>query len=94
MITESHVEQMKRRLKIFHDAEDDHIQNLLEQSYEDLSRRCNFHDMDDSLAKELVFERTRYAYNDSLEFFNKNFLSQIMTLSLLNMDVIDDDTSI
>ena len=36
----------------------------------------------DKRAKELVFERTRYAYNDALEYFETNFLSQITGLSL------------
>ncbi|EAC9274055.1 phage gp6-like head-tail connector protein, partial [Listeria monocytogenes] len=31
-------------------------------------------------ARELVIDRTRYAYNDSIEFFNENFQSQITSL--------------
>lgn len=91
MITESHVEQMKRRLKIFHDGEDEHIESLLEESYKELSERCGFDDLSDTRAKELVFERARYAYNDSLEFFNDNFLSMITSLSIKYLDVTDNE---
>lgn len=40
MITQNHVEEMKRRLKIFHTFEDAHLKSLLEQSYEDIKHRC------------------------------------------------------
>ncbi|WMZ87255.1 hypothetical protein QS429_05400 [Staphylococcus pseudintermedius] len=38
---------------------------------------------------ELVYERTRYAYNDSLEFFHENFLGQITSFALENMKETD-----
>ncbi len=91
MITDAHVKQMKRRLKIFHDGEDDHIESLLEDSFHDLSERCGFDDLSDVRAKELVFERTRYAYNDSLEFFHENFLSMITVMAIKYLDVSDNE---
>ena len=39
MITSDHITEMKQRLKIYHQFEDDHIENLLEQSYADLNKR-------------------------------------------------------
>ena len=90
MITQNHVEEMKRRLKIFHTFEDEHIQSLLEQSYEDIKYRCQEFDMNENnRGAELVYERTRYAYNDSLEFFHDNFLSQITSFALENMKEVD-----
>lgn len=85
MITSDHITEMKQRLKIYHQFEDDHIENLLEQSYEDLNKRCGGFEMEDSITgRELVYERTRYAYNDSLEFFYDNFLGHITSFSLNN----------
>ena len=90
MITQNHVEEMKRRLKIFHTFEDGHIQSLLEQSYEDIKYRCQDFDMEkNKRGSELVYERTRYAYNDSLEFFYVNFLGQITSFALENMKEVD-----
>lgn len=90
MITQNHVKEMKRRLKIFHTFEDEHIQSLLEQSYEDIKYRCQEFDMNENnRGTELVYERTRYAYNDSLEFFHDNFLSQITSFALENMKEVD-----
>ncbi|UXR53565.1 phage gp6-like head-tail connector protein [Staphylococcus simulans] len=90
MITQNHVKEMKRRLKIFHTFEDEHIQSLLEQSYEDIKYRCQEFDMNENKrGAELVYERTRYAYNDSLEFFHDNFLSQITSFALENMKEVD-----
>lgn len=46
--------------------------------------------MNESLrGAELVYERTRYAYNDLLEFFHENFISQITSFALENME--DED---
>lgn len=90
MITQNHVKEMKRRLKIFHTFEDEHIRSLLEQSYEDIKYRCQEFDMNENnRGAELVYERTRYAYNDSLEFFHDNFLSQITSFALENMKEVD-----
>lgn len=90
MITQNHVEEMKQRLKIFHTFEDKHIKSLLEQSYDDIKERCQNFDIDSNKqGKELVYERVRYAYNDSLEFFNDNFLSQITSFALANMKEVD-----
>lgn len=90
MINQKQVDEMKRRLKIFHTFEDEHIQSLLEQSYEDIQFRCQKFVIDKNLrGAELVYERTRYAYNDVLEYFNENFLSQIISFALENMKEVD-----
>ncbi|MGE6379765.1 phage gp6-like head-tail connector protein, partial [Peribacillus muralis] len=52
-------------------------------SIEDLQNKCGPFDVEkNARAKELVFERTRYTYNDALEYFDDNFLSQITSLGL------------
>jgi len=70
-------------MHISHSSEDDNIKRLLSFSIADLQGKCGHFDIEkDGRAKELVFERTRYAYNDALEYFNDNFLSQINSLGL------------
>lgn len=95
MIATDHVAEMKRRLKIFHTFEDDHIESLLTQSYADIQYRCGVFEMDDSdRGAELVYERTRYAYNDALEFFNDNFLTNVTSFAIENTGVGEDDSAV
>lgn len=77
------LEEFKERMHISHSSEDDNLKRLLSFSIVDLREKCGQFDVEKDLrAKELVFERTRYTYNDALEYFNDNFLSQINSLGL------------
>ncbi|MNP65635.1 hypothetical protein D3C76_1612410 [compost metagenome] len=58
------------------------LQRILQASHDDLRRICGDYTIEDSTFKELVFERSRYAYNDALEYFHGNFLTQINNLML------------
>ncbi|MBK5459228.1 phage gp6-like head-tail connector protein [Peribacillus sp. TH27] len=70
-------------MHISHSSEDDNLKRLLSFSIEDLQDKCGYFDIEkNGRAKELVFERTRYTYNDALEYFDDNFLSQITSLGL------------
>lgn len=90
-VMESYLADFKKRMKIFHSSEDEQLIDLLEISYRDISSLIGLFDPKDFLAgKELVFERSRYVYNDSLEFFYDNFQQRIMDLSL-ELSGGDDD---
>lgn len=83
MVTPQLIEEFKERMHITHGAEDDNLKRLLSFSIADLQEKCGLFDIEkNERAKELVFERTRYAYNDALEFFDDNFLSQINSLGI------------
>ncbi|PEL43245.1 hypothetical protein CN605_19460 [Bacillus toyonensis] len=65
------------------DEEDDNLKRILSTSNKALLRVCGDYDIDnDEEFKELVFERSRYVYNDAIEYFDKNFLSQINSLGI------------
>lgn len=65
------------------DGEDDNLLRILKASNEDLVSICGDYDIAaNERFKELVFERSRYAYNDALEYFYTNFLTQINNLNL------------
>ncbi|QKV11148.1 hypothetical protein [Staphylococcus saprophyticus] len=94
MITSEHVNEFKNRNRIFYDMEDERIKRDLEMSYEDIQSKCGSFSLDEySLGRELVYERTRYVFNDKLEEFHNNFLSSIVQLQILNMEVPDDGTT-
>ncbi|MEK5524138.1 phage gp6-like head-tail connector protein [Heyndrickxia sp. FSL W8-0423] len=79
--------------------EDSNLKQLLSFSITAIKASCGNFDIygekdTDIRAKELVFERTRYAYNDALEYFEDNFLSDITSLGLSLMPEVKDDGSI
>lgn len=81
-ITEELLAEFKERMKLS-DEEDTNLTRILKASIEDLLDKCGAYDVDASERfKELVFERSRYVYNDAIEYFNDNFLSQITTLAI------------
>ena len=87
MVTENLLKKFKDRIHIFHNGEDDNLKELLSFSISFVEEKCGEFDIDggennDKRAIELVIERTRYAYNDALEYFEDNFLSEIISLSL------------
>ena len=81
MITPLILEEFKERMHLG-DYEDDNLKRILQASYAALKDVCGDYDLEDPEFKELVFERSRYVYNDALEYFEENFLTRINTLSM------------
>ena len=82
-ITPAIVNEFKERMHITHGGEDDNLKRILSASDVALRNACGNYDIKvDEDYKELVFERSRYVYNDALEYFNVNFQSQINTLGI------------
>lgn len=92
MIPADILSEFKKRMRIFHDSEDDNLEWLLSSSYEVIKSLCGDFDIEkDQEGKELVFERSRYAYNDSVEFFEENFLSRLHSYGM-KLVVVEDET--
>lgn len=82
MITPEILQEFKERMKLG-DEEDENLTRILIASNLSLMRICGDYDLSlDEEFKELVFERARYVYNDALEYFQANFLTQINDLKL------------
>jgi hypothetical protein len=93
------LEEFKERMHISHSSEDDNLKRLLSFSISAIKSSCGEFDINgekdtDQRAKELIFERTRYAYNDALEYFDDNFLSQITSLGLSLIPESDTDAAV
>ncbi|WP_373605055.1 hypothetical protein [Bacillus sp. AFS002410] len=81
-ITHEILGEFKDRMRLG-DDEDTNLLRILSASHKSLIRLCGYYNIEsDEEFKELVFERSRYVYNDALEYFNTNFLSQINSLAL------------
>ena len=94
-ITQDILREFKDRMHLG-DYEDSNLKRILSASNQELTRICGDYDINtDEAFKELVFERSRYAYNDALEYFNVNFLNQINSLGMQKVldDIILEDDS-
>lgn len=81
-ITDEILKEFKDRMHLS-DEEDDNLRRILSASNKALKSMCGDYDiLIDEEFKELVFERSRYVYNDALEYFNDNFLSSINNLNI------------
>ncbi|WP_144497416.1 hypothetical protein [Bacillus toyonensis] len=82
VISDVIIQEFKERMHLG-DEEDDNLKRILSTSNKALLRVCGNYDLNnDEEFKELVFERSRYVYNDALEYFDKNFSSQINSLGI------------
>ena len=97
MVTQTIVEEYKERMHISHN-EDDNLKRMLSSSVAYVKSKCGDFDVlgesdIDVRANELVIERTRYLYNDAVEFFEDNFLSDITSLGLdiaMEGEIVDE----
>jgi hypothetical protein len=96
-ITNEVLTEFKQRMHFDGFDEDDNLIRILSSSVGALIRACGKYDINaDETFKELVFERSRYVYNDALEYFNTNFISEINNLSLgkaLEEIVLEEETN-
>ena len=82
VISNEILQQFKDRMHLG-DDEDDNLERILSTSNKALLRVCGDYDLNnDEEFKELVFERSRYVYNDALEYFTKNFLTEINSFGI------------
>lgn len=81
------LEDLKNYLNITWEDEDidKKLNNLIEESERSLNSIFGVDiDYSDNLeARELLFNRIRYAYNNALEYFETNFSKEILRISLL-----------
>ena len=77
------IDEYKARFRIFHSSEDIDIGKQLESGFADIKSIVGeFNPSEYDKGKELVYERTRYLRNESLEFFYENFQTMIMDASI------------
>lgn len=92
-IPDTVLREFKDRMKIMHTKEDGSLERMLSSSLIALQNSCGKFDFTNEQGKELVFERARYVYNDSLEFFADNFLTEIINLSM-SLSIVETEEEI
>lgn len=91
-ITPLMLQEFKDRMHISHSSEDQNLELLLKSSAAAMKRLIGDYDIRENYeVRELIFERARYAYNDSLEYFQDNFVSEIISLGLSMLPEVDVD---
>jgi len=78
------LEAVKGYLKITWEDEDVEIGRLVAQGEAELTELCGA-DLDfvtEGLARSLLFDHVRYAYNNASEYFSENFAEKILRLQL------------
>lgn len=89
------LKEFKQRMHIFHDSEDESLKLILNKSYSAIKSICgDFNIEENSLGQELVMERSRYVYNEQLQFFHKNFSTLLLDFGLANKVYGGDDFGI
>lgn len=86
------LDQFKLRMKIYHKAEDANLSRILNASQKRITDITGIaSNAGDDVYDELVLERARYAYNDQVEFFDANFLDDLLSASLVSYEPGDDE---
>lgn len=92
-ITTQNLDKFKARMRIYHSHSDEALESYLESSYLFLESKCGkFSLEEDNQGTELMYERARYAYHDSIEYFDENFMSMVINFSLKNFPVKESES--
>lgn len=79
------LKEFKQRMHIFHSFEDESLKQILNKSYIAIQSICGSFDIEENpIGQELVMERSRYVYNEQLQFFHKNFSTLLLDFGLNN----------
>ncbi|CDR51777.1 hypothetical protein [Staphylococcus schweitzeri] len=77
------LEKLKNRLHILDEESNENLIEMIVSSIVKLKNTCGEFDINSNeQARELVFERVRYLYNDVLEHFERNFAREITDLQM------------
>lgn len=86
IISEKMLASFKSYAKVNHTSEDEYLKDLIAKSYANLQSRFGDFDIESNLVgRDLVFARTRYAYEDLTEYFNDNYRDDLINFGLNNV---------
>ena len=74
---ETYLQELKRRLHILHDDDDDNLRSLIEIAHAKVKHWCGDFDLTDPVGRDLVFEQVRFIYHGKTELFYTLFASDL-----------------
>jgi hypothetical protein len=89
---DDNLNSFKQRMRISTNDSDElaNLTDMLIASYTSILRLVGVPDASDPEVKELIFERSRYTYNDALDEFKENYKQNIRDVFLTNQSSVDE----
>ncbi len=89
---DANLNSFKQRMRISTNDSDElaNLTDMLIASYTSILRLVGVPDTSDPEVKELIFERSRYTYNDALDEFKENYKQNIRDVFLANQSSVDE----
>lgn len=89
---DANLNSFKQRMRISTNDSDElaNLTDMLIASYTSIIRLVGVPDASDPEVKELIFERSRYTYNDALDEFKENYAQNIRDVFLANQSSVDE----
>ncbi|MCW2281712.1 hypothetical protein [Lactococcus lactis] len=83
---DGHLKSFKQRMRINTEDTDElaNLTKMLIASYTSILRLVGVSDATDPEVEELIYERSRYTYNDALDEFKENYKENIRDVFLAN----------
>ncbi|WNN67390.1 hypothetical protein [Lactococcus lactis] len=83
---DAHLKSFKQRMRINTEDPDElaNLTKMLIASYTSILRLVGVIDATDPEVEELIYERSRYTYNDALDEFKENYAQNIRDVFLAN----------
>lgn len=83
---DGHLKSFKQRMRINTEDPDElaNLTKMLIASYTSILRLVGVSDATDPEVEELIYERSRYTYNDALDEFRENYKENIRDVFLAN----------
>lgn len=83
---DGHLKSFKQRMRINTEDPDElaNLTKMLIASYTSILRLVGVSDATDPEVEELIYERSRYTYNDALDEFKENYKENIRDVFLAN----------
>lgn len=91
---DGHLKSFKQRMRINTEDSDElaNLTKMLIASYTSILRLVGVSDATDPEVEELIYERSRYTYNDALDEFKENYKQNIRDVYLANQPEESEDS--
>lgn len=80
-VTKEYVSELKARLHILHNHDDDNMKNLIKMGHARIQGYVGDFPLTLDFGRDLVFEYARFVYNNQTEWFYSSFHSELVSLT-------------